>query len=62
MPLVQIEMFEGRTVDQKRQMVSKVADALAETLNCSRDKVIIVIREMKKENLAEGGILLVDKE
>ncbi len=60
MPILQVEMLKGRTLDQKREMVSKVTDVISETLQCSREAVIIIIREMEPENLSKAGVLKVD--
>ena len=62
MPVVQIEIFEGRTIDQKRKMVAKVTEALVETINCRSEAVKIIIRELKRENLSEDGVLYIDKD
>jgi len=62
MPFVQINMIEGRTVEQKRKMVEKVTDALVETIHCSRDAVKIYITDMKKHDLGDGGKLKCDLE
>ena len=61
MPIVHIELLEGRTLDQKREMVKKVTDAIAETAKCPREAVKIVISEMPATHLGEGGILRSDK-
>jgi 4-oxalocrotonate tautomerase len=60
-PIVQIELLEGRSIDQKRAMVKKVTEALTETLNCSPAAVKIMMREIKKEHLATGGVLKLDE-
>ena len=52
MPILQVEILKGRTVEQKREMVRKVTDAVTETLNCSKEAVSIIIREMEWENYA----------
>jgi len=59
-PIVQIEMLEGRNLEQKREMVKGVTDVLAKTLKCSPEAVHIIIREMKPENIAENGSLFLD--
>ncbi len=61
MPIVQIEMFEGRTLEQKRKMVKEVTQALVKTVDCPPEAVKIVIREMKKEDFAEAGLLYSDR-
>lgn len=60
MPLIQVEMFEGRTMDQKREMVKEVTDALCRTIGCNSDAVTIVIREMSRDNLAKAGKIFSD--
>ncbi len=60
MPILQIEILKGRTIEQKREMVKKVTDAITETLNCPKEAVSIIIREMEWENYAKAGILKAD--
>lgn len=60
MPILQVEILKGRTVEQKREMVKKVTDAITETLNCPKEAVRIIIREMEWENFAKAGVLKVD--
>ena len=60
MPILQVELLKGRTVEQKREMVRKVTDAITETLNCPKEAVSIIIREMEWENYAKAGVLRAD--
>jgi len=60
MPILQVELLKGRTVEQKREMVRKITDAVTETLNCPKEVVSIIIREMELENFAKAGILKID--
>jgi 4-oxalocrotonate tautomerase len=61
MPMVQIEIIEGRTTDQKRAMAKEVTDAIVRSLGVKPDAVRIIIRDMKKENFAVGGKLRLDQ-
>ncbi|MDF2676650.1 MAG: 4-oxalocrotonate tautomerase [Bacillota bacterium] len=61
MPIVQIEIVEGRTLEQKRELSKKVTEAIVESINVPQDAVKIIIREMKKDNYSEGGILRCDR-
>ncbi len=61
MPIVQIELVEGRTLEQKRELSKKVTEAIVEAINVPQDAVKIIIREMKKDNYSEGGILRCDR-
>ena len=60
MPIVQIDLLEGRTVEQKRAMVAKVTQAIQETANCPADAITIIIREMPPAHLGKGGKLRSD--
>lgn len=62
MPFVNISIIEGRTVEQKRQLVAKVTDALCESINCKPEAVHIVITDMKKHDIGAGGKLRSDLE
>lgn len=61
MPIVQIDLIEGRSVEQKREMAKKVTQAIMETANCPADAVTIVIRDAAKSNIAKAGVLMSDK-
>ena len=60
MPIVTVNIKEGRTVEQKREMARRVTQAICETLNAKPAAVRIIINEMKDENFAIGGTLVCD--
>lgn len=60
MPIIQVEMLKGRTLEQKRALVEKVTEAIVETANCPKEAVKIIIREMEFENYAQAGVLKCD--
>lgn len=57
MPTYHVEMFEGRTPEQKKKLVEEVTRVTVEVLGCSPEAVDMVIVEVKKENWATGGKL-----
>ncbi|WP_213992113.1 tautomerase family protein [Sodalis sp. dw_96] len=61
MPNVIISFLAGRDLNQKRDMVEKVTEALMSSLGCQRDSVHIVMHEITEEQTAHGGILRCDK-
>lgn len=61
MPIVQIELLEGRTIEQKRALVKEVTDAICKTLNAKPEAVRIILRDMKFENFANAGVLRSDQ-
>jgi 4-oxalocrotonate tautomerase len=61
MPLVQITMLTGRTVDQKRKLAQRITDVMVEEAKAQREAVVVVFNEVPKESYASGGILVADK-
>jgi 4-oxalocrotonate tautomerase len=61
MPIVQIEIIEGRTTDEKRVLAEKVTKAIVESLNCPETAVSIIMRDMKTDSFARAGKLWCDK-
>jgi 4-oxalocrotonate tautomerase len=61
-PIVQVEMLEGRTVEQKRELAKLVTEAIVKSLQVPPTAVTIIIRDMANYNLASGGVLRADRE
>ena len=62
MPFITVKMVEGRTLDQKREIVSGITKVVAQACNISEDRVYLFIEDMTKEEYGRGGVLLCDKE
>ena len=60
MPIVTIELIEGRSVEQKREMAKKITEAITEVTKIPQDAVEIIFNDMKKENYSKGGLLAID--
>ncbi len=61
MPYVTIILREGRSPDQKRELVKAVTDAVVRTTNAKPEAVHIIVHDEPAYNLASGGQLLADK-
>ncbi|MFJ5964254.1 MULTISPECIES: 2-hydroxymuconate tautomerase [unclassified Bacillus (in: firmicutes)] len=61
MPIVTVQMLEGRTDEQKRALVEKVTAAVVETTGAGAEKVSVIIEEMKKEHYAVAGKRMSDQ-
>lgn len=55
MPIVSIELIEGRTQEQKEGLIKDVTEAVAKNANVPKERVHVIIREMKHGNYAVGG-------
>lgn len=60
MPIVVVNIKEGRTVEQKRAMVERMTQVICDTMEVKPDAVRIIINDMKNENFAIGGTLVCD--
>jgi len=56
MPVVTIEMWEGRTLEQKKKLVEGITAAMV-NIGVSPDVVHIIIKDVPKHNWAIGGKL-----
>ena len=54
MPLVHIYIAEGRTEEQKREMIKRITEAIQETIK-PQSQIEIVIHELPKKNIAING-------
>jgi 4-oxalocrotonate tautomerase len=61
MPTINVQMFEGRTVEQKRAFVQAVTEATCKSLGCKPEAVDIIIQDVKKEDWATAGKLWSDQ-
>lgn len=61
MPILNIHMMDGRTEEQKRNLVREVTKAVCDTLAVEADSVRIMLTEMKPVNYAVAGVLKQDK-
>ncbi len=56
MPIIQVNMMEGRSVQQKRAMVAAVTRAVGDTLGADPNTVRIIINELIPEHYAVAGL------
>lgn len=57
MPTITIQLFEGRTLEQKRMLVKTITEATCTSLGCEPGGVDIILQEVKRENWSTGGKL-----
>ena len=57
MPTINVQLFEGRTQEQKRAFVQAITEATVRTLGATPESVDILLHEIKRENWATAGKL-----
>jgi 4-oxalocrotonate tautomerase len=55
MPIAEIHLLEGRTVEQKRAVIAKVTQALCEAVDAKPESVRVILHEMPKEHFGIAG-------
>ncbi len=60
MPTLHVELFAGRTVEQKRALARALTEACVKTLGGPPDAVDIVFRDVERHDWATGGRLWSD--
>ena len=56
MPVVIVEMWEGRTVEQKKQLVEGITASFV-NIGTPLEAIHIIIKDIPKHNWAHGGKL-----
>lgn len=60
MPLLRVEMFDGRTPEKKKKLVEALTETVCQVLELKPEDVSIILDEYKRENWAKGGLLYSD--
>jgi len=60
MPVVTVQMWEGRRLEQKRNLVKAITDAMVKHADAKPDGLHVIIQEYSLDNWARAGVLGVD--
>ncbi|RLI74640.1 4-oxalocrotonate tautomerase [Archaeoglobales archaeon] len=55
MPVVKIDMWEGRDRETKRKLIQTITRAVSETLDISVEHIHIILNEVSKDNWGLKG-------
>lgn len=55
MPIIEVNMLEGRPPDAKERLIQALTDAAVTSIGAPRDSVRIILREMPSGHFAVGG-------
>lgn len=61
MPIVRVEMWPGRTREQKAELAKAITDAVHEIAGAPPEATIVVFDDVSKDNWAEAGKLASDE-
>ena len=61
MPTIRVELFEGRTPEQKAALAREITDACVRVLGGSAGGVDVVFHDIRRHDWATGGVLWSDQ-
>lgn len=56
MPIIQVQMLEGRSLEVKKSLMKEINEVVCRTLDVAPNQVRILLDEYPKENWSTGGI------
>ena len=62
MPVVTVEMYEGRSTEQKQALVEDITTAMVEHADASPECLHVIIHDVPKENWGRDGRLGIHRE
>ena len=60
MPLITVQMYEGRTIEQKRELVAALTKAMVDIAKTTPEQVHVIIQDVARNNWAQSGKLASD--
>lgn len=61
MPTLRVELFEGRTLEQKRSLAKALTEATVQSLGVSASSVDVIFQDVARSDWATGGELWSDR-
>ena len=61
MPTLRVELFEGRTEQQKRDLARELTEACVRAIGAKPESVEVIFYDIKRHDWATGGTLWSDR-
>ncbi|AEJ38842.1 4-oxalocrotonate tautomerase family enzyme [Sulfobacillus acidophilus TPY] len=61
MPLIHIELLDGRTSEQKRQLIREVTEAVHRTIGAPTENIRVILTEVPFDHWAVGGVTMAER-
>jgi len=56
MPIINIQIMEGRPPEKIKSLIERVTDAVSEELNSPKDRIRVLVSEVPKTHWGIGGV------
>jgi 4-oxalocrotonate tautomerase len=60
-PRIIVQAIEGRSIEQKRELIRRLTQAAVEVFEADPQTVTVFIEEVPPENFARGGVTAADR-
>jgi 4-oxalocrotonate tautomerase len=61
MPIIKVDLFPGKTSEQKRRFAKAVTELYVEICGGTPQVVQIIFQDVSKDNWATGGVIAADR-
>jgi 4-oxalocrotonate tautomerase len=61
MPIIRVEMFKGRSRDQKRLLIQELTNTYVRVVGGKPESVTVILQDVEKEDWGAAGALMADK-
>ena len=61
MPMIRVDMFAGRTAEQKRELVKELTETYVRVMGGSPEAVSIILTDVEQSDWAKAGQLFSDR-
>ena len=61
MPIVTVQLFPGRTTEQKREMAKEITDAVVRIAKTTPEATHVIFQDVSQSDWAEAGTLMSEK-
>jgi 4-oxalocrotonate tautomerase len=61
MPIIQVNLLEGRSAEIKRELIAEITQAVSRTLGNSPETIRVLLHEVPEENWGVAGVPIVDR-
>lgn len=56
MPIIQVQLMEGRQKGEIRELIANITDTVSETIEAPKDTIRVIVTEIPKTHWGKGGI------
>jgi 4-oxalocrotonate tautomerase len=61
LPIIQVQLVEGRSADLKRQLISEITEVVSKTLGNAPESIRVLLHEVPADNWGVGGVPITDR-